>query len=450
MKGVFFPAHPHITLVEDNAVAELTKSDGSWHTAASEATVSGGGLHAARFTVRKGRYMVFGAIRADWGVEGEESAHYVQGHCFYETFNGRRYPGNSEWGGMQGAREEGDRIDMLLDLGAGSMSVFKNGEPLGVMQESGLGGAGVEYRWAVVLGWEGDSARIDVMPAAEVEALVQVQARMAQREREREREREECEALVAQRERERLEREAQRERERPEREAQQKREREAQQERERVAQEAKRERERLAPLARSTREQDLGLPAGTRLRVQGHVSDGIYERWERRTFGANAHFIDFGDGVQQVALKGLRFSVLPPKVALPVVPRAVPVVTVRVVEITGTETEEIKDVSLGWSVSRLNATIAERRGVSAELQRLVVGDAALDDANALLSLCGVSEGTLIHVVPQEAGAAAARAAAAATAPGGVEEGQPPDVAQQPQDTKRARGGGWLCCASPAS
>jgi hypothetical protein len=170
----------------------------------------------------------------------------------------------------------------------------------------------------------------------------------------------------------------------------------------------------------------------------------VYVRWERRTFGANAHFIDFGGeggGLQQVALKGLsrsQWSVLPPLV-----------VTVRAVEITGTETVEIKDVSLGWSVSRLNATIAERRGVPAELQRLVVGDAALDDADALLSLCCVGEGTLIHVVPQAAGAAAARAAAAA-----VEEGLPPDVAQpQPQGGKRgsrARGGGWLCCASPAS
>jgi hypothetical protein len=87
---------------------------------------------------------------------------------------------------MQTAKEEGDRIDLLLDLGAGSMSVFKNGEPLGVMQESGLGGAGVEYRWAVGLYNKGDSARIDAVPAAELEALVQArEALTAQRERER-------------------------------------------------------------------------------------------------------------------------------------------------------------------------------------------------------------------------------------------------------------------------
>ena len=39
------------------------------------------------------------------------------------------------------------------------------------------------------------------------------------------------------------------------------------------------------------------------------------------------------------------------------------------------------------------ATIAKRRRVPAEPQRLVVGDAALDDANALLSSCGVVDGT---------------------------------------------------------
>jgi hypothetical protein len=383
------PAHPSIALLEDDAVAEKkTEGDGFFYTAASGATLSGGGLHAARFTVRKGFCMWFGVIGADWDVKGGKDAQAVQGHCFYSTYDGKRWPDYSDWEGMQPAYE-GDRIDLLLDLGAGSMSVFKNGEMLGVMQESGLGGAGMEYRWAVVLGSEGDSARIEAVPAAEVQALVQaMKARVAQQ----------------------LEREAQQERER---------------------------------LARIAIEQDLALPAGTRLRVQDHASDGVYQRWERRTFGANAHFIDFGaegGGVQQVALKGLTrslgfdlWSVLPPLAA--------PVVTVRALEMTGGEAVEIKDVSLDWSVSRLNATIAERRGVSADLQRLVVGDTALDDADALLSLCGVCEGTLVHVVAQAEGAAAARAAADAA---GIEEGQPPTRPQRQQQ----RRGGW-CCASPA-
>jgi hypothetical protein len=128
-------------------------------------------------------------------------------------------------------------------------------------------------------------------------------------------------------------------------------------------------------------------------------------------------------------------------------------VTVHVVDMVGGETVDVEDVSLDWSVSRLNATIAERRGMSAELQRLVVGDAALDDAGALLSLCGVGEGTLVHVLAQLEGAAAERAAAASVAASGpaagsgIAEGQPPQPHQQ-QRQQRQRGGGW-CCASPA-
>lgn len=282
---------------------------------------------------------------------------------------------------MQSARE-GDRIGLLLDLDAGSLTVYKNDERLGVMQESGLTDAG-GYRWAVALCSEGDSARIDTLPVAARE--------------------EDQESLLR---------------------------------------------------AWHAALQDTALPAGTRLRVEG-LGDGVYERWERKTFGANAHFVDFGDGAQQVALRGLapsQWSVLPPLVA--------PVVTVRALEVTGGEPVEVEGVSLDWSVSQLNAAIAERRGRSAELQRLVLGDVALDDEDALLSSCGVVDGTEVHALAQEAGAAAARRAAAVVAGGGgggagvIAEGQPP-VAAAEQARVRGRGrekrggggGGWLCCAS---
>eukprot|EP01046_Picozoa_sp_COSAG06_P058214 COSAG06_NODE_11613_length_1485_cov_1.888889_1_plen_138_part_10 len=128
------PAHPSIALLEDNAVAQKTEAGYGSRTAASEATLSGGGLHAARFTVWKGKSMWFGVIGADWDVEGGEDAPWVQGHCFYKTHDGRRYPDwigaynglRGDWEGMQTAKE-GDRIHLLLDLGAGSMTVFKNG-----------------------------------------------------------------------------------------------------------------------------------------------------------------------------------------------------------------------------------------------------------------------------------------------------------------------------------
>ena len=70
---------------------------------------------------------------------------------------------------MQTARGQGDRIGMLLDLDQGSMSVWKNGEQLGVMHAEGLTGP---LCWAAVVVDQGDSARIESapIPAAAAEA----------------------------------------------------------------------------------------------------------------------------------------------------------------------------------------------------------------------------------------------------------------------------------------
>ena len=56
---------------------------------------------------------------------------------------------------MQGAKP-GDRVGMLLDLDQGSMTIWKNGVQLGVMQTEGLSGP---LCWAVSLLWS-TSARI--------------------------------------------------------------------------------------------------------------------------------------------------------------------------------------------------------------------------------------------------------------------------------------------------
>jgi hypothetical protein len=80
----------------------------------------------------------------------------------YYTYNGAYGVGDRSWEGMQGAQKEGDRIDMLLDLDQGSMTVYKNDERLGVMA-TGLSGG--EYCWGVALTDEGTSARIDAAAA---------------------------------------------------------------------------------------------------------------------------------------------------------------------------------------------------------------------------------------------------------------------------------------------
>ena len=91
-------------------------------------------------------------------MEGGESAYNVDGHCFYESIDGDRFPGGIAWEGKQAAKQ-GDRIiGMLLDLDQGSMTVWKDGVHLGVMQAEGLTGP---LCWAASMGWEGESARID-------------------------------------------------------------------------------------------------------------------------------------------------------------------------------------------------------------------------------------------------------------------------------------------------
>ena len=53
--------------------------------------------------------------------------------CFYETTDGTRWPDRHNWEGVQPAKEQGDRVGMLLDLDQGSMTLWKNDVRLGVM-----------------------------------------------------------------------------------------------------------------------------------------------------------------------------------------------------------------------------------------------------------------------------------------------------------------------------
>ena len=101
---------------------------------------------------------MFGAIRPGWDVEAGGPPDNVGGHCFYYTGNGRRQPGYGSWDGMQSAKEQGDRIGMLLDIDQGSMTVWKNDVKMGVMRAEGLSGP---LCWGASLFFQGASARID-------------------------------------------------------------------------------------------------------------------------------------------------------------------------------------------------------------------------------------------------------------------------------------------------
>ena len=120
------------------------------------------GRHFAQFTVLQGARMFFGVIRPGYDVEGGLAAQIVDGHCFYYTYFGRRFPGHIDWEGKQTAREQGDRIGMLLDLDQGSMTLWKGDEKLGVMVAEGLSGP---LCWASEVYEQGESVRIESAPA---------------------------------------------------------------------------------------------------------------------------------------------------------------------------------------------------------------------------------------------------------------------------------------------
>ena len=136
------------------------RHDGSWRSAASK-VVMRSGRHFAQFTLVNGDNMFFGVTRPGWDVEGGATA-WVEDSCFYDTRSGDRYPGQVNWEGKQTAREQGDRIGMLLDLDQGSMTVWKNDVKLGVMVAKGLSGP---LCWAVSLYHQGYRARIESAPA---------------------------------------------------------------------------------------------------------------------------------------------------------------------------------------------------------------------------------------------------------------------------------------------
>ena len=152
---VFGRGHAFVTLTENGAVATLNHDSARLRTAAST-VVMRSGCHFAQFTVVSGESMMFGVLRPGWDVEGGADAYTVDDHCFYGT-GGRCFPSGHSWEGSHEAREQGDRVGMLLDVDQGSMTVWKNDVKLGVMVAEGLSGP---FCWAVDL-FRSSSARIE-------------------------------------------------------------------------------------------------------------------------------------------------------------------------------------------------------------------------------------------------------------------------------------------------
>ena len=120
--------------------------------------------------------MFLGVIRPGFDVEGGLNAIHGDGHCSYWTSTGACFPDNSNWEGMKSAHGQGDRIDMLLDLDQGSMTVWKNDIKLGVMLTEGRSGP---LCWAVTLSQPGTSVRIASVPAPESPTVEELAAAKA-------------------------------------------------------------------------------------------------------------------------------------------------------------------------------------------------------------------------------------------------------------------------------
>ena len=163
----FGRAHPSMTISAGGAVATKAPPQVEFSPAASKVVMKSG-RHFAEFTVLSTRAgIMFGVIRPNCIVESN-NAYAVPGHCFYNTASGQSWrcsewhsSTGTRWEGKQHAREVGDRIGMLLDLDQGSMTVWKNGERMGVMVVEGLRGP---FCWAVEVLKENGRVRIGSAP----------------------------------------------------------------------------------------------------------------------------------------------------------------------------------------------------------------------------------------------------------------------------------------------
>ena len=122
--------------------------NGGYSRTAASKVVMRSGRHCVQFSGLRGKYMMFGVVRPGWDVLRGMGAESVHGHCFFDTYAGRRLPGRRAWEGRHPAMDQGDCIGMLLDLDQGSTTVWKNDVKLGVMQSEGLRGP---LCWAVLL-----------------------------------------------------------------------------------------------------------------------------------------------------------------------------------------------------------------------------------------------------------------------------------------------------------
>ena len=124
---------------------------GNWQgkpTPVSQETLTQGNVHFAEFTLHSFlpdnlSPLMLGVARHTFDPRAQQSAARTSSGWSYEATTGKLLH-DDRWYGWPGQvrAQPGERIGLLLDLGAGSLTLYREGRLQGVLVSSGLAGLG--------------------------------------------------------------------------------------------------------------------------------------------------------------------------------------------------------------------------------------------------------------------------------------------------------------------
>jgi hypothetical protein len=142
--------------VSDNGHTLTATRDPGHCGALSDTNLRTGVQHYAEFTLKIPGNVMLGVATTSANAN---SIMHQQNACvwLYAVGDGNLYgTGTKPWVGQQTSTEAGVRVGLLVDLGAaGSITVFKNDQQLGVMHAGGFGAHASSLRWCVCIHGQG-------------------------------------------------------------------------------------------------------------------------------------------------------------------------------------------------------------------------------------------------------------------------------------------------------
>jgi hypothetical protein len=147
-----------IALSGEGLVATKNPSAGNYQLVAGGEPMTEG-RHYWELEVTAGQFIMVGAVRP--GLDHDKSHHNSNDAYFINGYTGSLCGHGKDGASPQGKFATGDRIGVLLDLGAGWMRLYRNGTQCGLGFTEGVKGPLVR---AVQLGQMGD--KMTVLPGA--------------------------------------------------------------------------------------------------------------------------------------------------------------------------------------------------------------------------------------------------------------------------------------------